>query len=194
MTFATATQLEDRYGLGLSTDKATRVLTDATDEIRSIVGQYLTAVEADVVTLPGVWGRSLVLPERPVTAVDSVVLNGTTLTVDTDFTWQRRGVLWRASSTSFDTPGRWWGGPQVEVVVTYDHGFATIPGAVRSACLKLAAAMASQPAGVTQESIDGYSVSFAQSAGVLSDQEMRALNQLRGRSRSVHMSGNPGGF
>ena len=181
MAFASPGELEDRYGLGLSDTRARRLLDDATDEIRSYVGRHLSVVPDDEVTLPGTWSTRLRLPNAPLTAAPSAVtLDGTALMVDADYEWQRGGVLIRPSG---------WGGADIEIVVTYSHGLDPIPGQVRSACLKLAAASASLTPGVSQESIDGYSVSYAQGSGVLTDMELRILNQLRGRTRAVPMNG-----
>ena len=77
-----------------------------------------------------------------------------------------------------------WGGPSARVTVTYTHGFATVPPSVKAAVLSMAARAAASPAGVRQESIAGYSVTYAD-AGVmvrLSDPEMAQLGWLRRRA------------
>jgi len=121
------------------------------------------------------------LPQRPVTAVTSVTVNGTAYVSGTDYTWDGvHATLWlrylAGSSTSFID--EWW------AVVTYTAGYATVPGAVKGVALSVAGRAYDNPRGVRSESIDDYSVTRAGSdddlAGVtLTAAEMAALRPYR---------------
>lgn len=190
MAFATEADLENLTGQPIETAQAALLLDGATAAIQEWTGQTIEAVEADEVTLVGNFTRKLVLPEMPVTAVDSVVVDGDTLTVSTDFTWQRHGVLWRPRYANPNAPsqrsfevlgGAYWGGPDREVVVTYDHGFATIPPMVKTVCLAIAVRAMGNPGGVRAEAIDGYSITYDRNGTSFQilDGEMKLLRKYR---------------
>lgn len=146
------------------------VTVDAAEE--PIVGVYLDVASAAVrdaagspisettstVTLegaPGVWLR---LPGAPVTAVDTVTLDGTAVT-----DWRlTSGRLWRAGG---------WGagaGPS-QVTVAYTHGLPAVPAdVVDLVCRMAATALTSYRNGATSttrpivsERIGDYSVTYA---------------------------------
>jgi len=153
-------------------------------------GQRIVQVIDDVLTVAGYSDSWLPLPQIPVTAVSSVVLDGVPLTVNTDY----RVVgdrLWRATGwqAAYGWPwdyGNGWGRPSSvdwaeqrpsTIVVTYTHGYA--PGAqelqlARSAVLALAKPGYSNPSGATSVRIDDYSVAYDSMAS-----RMEAAPQLR---------------
>jgi hypothetical protein len=104
----------------------------------------------------------LTLPGKPVTAVDSVTLDGETLTAGTDYKLVH-GDLWNASG--------WGGGCEpLEVVIEMTHGLAEVPPAIVQLVCDLAilgAAAASEGAHdprIVAEQIDDYKVQFAPGA------------------------------
>lgn len=143
---------------------ALRAIEGATAAIQNYCHQQFIAVANDVVTLRSRGQGVLILPEQPVTAVASVVENGTALASETDYTWTPDGLLqrwsgaWRLNSSVFGT-----------VVVTYSHGYATIPEIIREVCIRAAsrayqsglrtAALAGVP-GVASEQLPDYQVSY----------------------------------
>lgn len=88
-------------------------------------------VDNGVLTLSGTPGRRLVIGERPLRAVTSVVLDGAAL-APADYRWTRAGALWRDSG---------WGDESRQVVLTASYGFLAIPrdiaSVVDSASLRL---------------------------------------------------------
>lgn len=184
--FATEAELEAFTGASIDGDRAAMLLDIATETIRGETGQTISLVEDDEVTLVGAWGRCLVLPQKPVTDVSAVSIDGTALTSD-QYSWTRPGFLWLprgwtlTADTAFDTGTAHWGGPDLEVVVTYTHGVDPVPGFVRNICLAIAARMLANPDGVLAEQIDGYSVTYDRSSGgaSLSPDEKRQLRKLK---------------
>jgi hypothetical protein len=134
--FATATELCEWIGLAVPSDLARlqSILLSASSVIRRYCDQTLSVVANDQVTLPPVSGSTLILPERPVTAVASVVVNGTAVT---DFWFTTAGILHRGSVTG--TIGADW---VYGATVTYTHGYAEMTdgfGAIKTICMEAAA-------------------------------------------------------
>ena len=98
-------------------------------------GQNITSQTYTGITLYAYEGRFL-FPQRPVTAVSSVVVDGTTYTTD-DYRWTSGGdgrpaeLIYRVSG--YDRP---W--PYHEAVVTFTAGWATVPAPLRAAVVAVA--------------------------------------------------------
>lgn len=177
---ATPSDLASLLQSDVDTSTATLLIEMATAIVQQACGgQRIVEVVGDIATLGGYSDSWLDLPQIPVTAVTTVVLDGTTLTAGTDYKlvgnriWRRYG--WQAN---LGYPWDWqyvrsWpsamipaGYPVQEpsaVVVTNTHGYATGSQDLqlaRSAVLSLAKAGYSNPSGATSESIDDYSASF----------------------------------
>ena len=138
---------------------ATLVLEAATAVVQSLVGQRIVEVVGDTATLLGTTDGWLYLPQRPVSAVTSVTLDGDPVTEGTTTgTYRRFGSrLWRDCgwATCHTEPST--------VVVVYTHGYATGSQELqlaRSAVLSLARGAYSNPTGVSREAIDDYSVAY----------------------------------
>lgn len=156
----TQEELETLTGQTLSTEVATLVLNTASGVVRGAVGQELSAVAADTLTIMGTTSVWLELPERPVTAVTSVAVDGEALD-----DYKRFGDrLWRAWG--------WRSCPSVPtaVEVVYDHGWAAGDWhleVARSMVLTLAANKIANPNSVESESVDDYRVRYAVTAADL---------------------------
>lgn len=136
------------FGYGTISDA---MFARASARVRGYVRQSITAGESTIT----VRGPIVLLPERPVNAITSIIDrsdpdNPVTLSADQ---WELRvgGVL--------ETPD--FGG---NLEVTYEHGFTTVPAEVRELVCNLASRLASVPqaaaAGVQQESAGSESVTF----------------------------------
>jgi hypothetical protein len=142
-----------------SNEAALRAIDEATAAIQDFCGQTIELVEDDEYTFDVDEGRTkLFLPQLPVTAVASVVEDGTTLTVDTDYKLGLYGILHRVGRT-------WASGVQI-VTVTYSHGYADGHAKLevaKSVCTR-AAARAFQ-AGLRAAALSGVSGVQAQTLG-----------------------------
>ena len=58
-----------------------------------------------------------------------------------------------------------WGGPSTHVTVTYDHGYAAIPGDITNEVAGMVAAQLSTPIGVLNETIGGYKATYIRAPG-----------------------------
>lgn len=159
----------------------TVMLAVASSLVRAAAGGPILSAESTVT----LWGLDyspwLDLPGCPVTAVDEVVSNGTTL--DADAYKLVDGRLWRASS---------WGNgfDPVEVEVTLTAGLAAVPVHIVQLVCDLAILGASAAADgahdprVIAEKIDDYAVTFAPGAeGVASAMTIPHLTTLSLRSQ-----------
>lgn len=172
MAFATVPELSAYLGRALdNTEQAELALTLATGIIQSETGQTIERVEDDTVTLRGGPYGELTLPERPVIEVSAVLGEHVR---DDEWSW-RGGQLVRR-----------FGWPEV-VVVTYTHGYATIPADIKAITLALAARVLAQNAadasgGIKRETVGAYTVEYQRdsstsSSGLLSEGERAHLRR-----------------
>lgn len=168
MAFASIAELvefteDDTLGAG----RGQLLVDQASAVIRNYCRQTFDAVVDDTVELRGTWSRKLLLPERPVTAVGTVLVDGEAVT---DFD-RVADVLYRPH----------WGGPAVVVTVTYSHGFQTGDAALdtlKSVCLQVAARAAANPQSLESYSSDGTSLNFGGAGFGLSAAEQATLDRL----------------
>lgn len=179
---ATVDDLADRMQRTLSDDEAIRadtLLRDASATVRAYCRRDFTSGEATE-RLRVKRGR-VRLPRRPVTAVESIAdMDGNDLT----FTWHAGDVIDFTITpiNSFEVVpyrnGHQW------VDVTYTAGEEAVPDVVVKIVCRIAATALDTPAenaGVSQESIAGYSYSNGTiaAAGGLFSEEKRELDAYR---------------
>jgi len=163
----------------LPTATADQLLQMATGIVQGIVGQRLIQVTGDTTELMGTTDSELWLPERPVTAVTSVEVDGEAVAEGTGY--KRFGPRLRRSCGWSDDPH-----DPTTVTVVYDHGYPTDDyrlGFARSVVLMLAAGAASGP-GVTSEGIDDYQVTYDKMAA-----RMEAAETLTAALRRAYSGG-----
>jgi hypothetical protein len=161
-------------------------LAVASSAIRDAAGSAISSVTSTLSLFADGCSTDLRLPGGPVTAVASVVLNGTTLTAGTHYVRMDQ-VLYR--------PGGWQStGPlPVPVAVTYTHGLAEVPADIvdlvcRMTASALVAASASDDGAglatgnVVSERLGDYSVTYSPDSGV-TEMELSARTFARLRSR-----------
>lgn len=179
---ATQADVEARLGrtlaAGAETSKVEALLADASAAIRSYTGQTLTAVSGDVLTVDAPLSGELTLPERPVTAVTSITLDGVTLT----------GWSWNAA-TLVTLPGGWSTQSSVAypgrgvLQITYSHGYGSVPPDVTAVCCSMVLRAMEAPTGLRSQSIGEWSETYADdgSPGVVgfTADERERLNRYR---------------
>ena len=169
-----------RLGEDLSLDDHALASVDAASEIcRTVAEQTFNAVEDDEVVLDGTGTDALLLPERPVTAVTTVIEDDEELVVTDDYVLTSNGTLIRLESATYWCPGR------QNIIVTYDHGYADadLPRDVRMVALQIATRLYEQGAAVF-EATGRYQVRYAGEATDLQPGEKLILRKYKGaRSR-----------
>lgn len=164
--FFTLYELSSVLQQDLDTSTAEDLAALASDVVRDEIGQTITAVAGDVVTVYGDSSELLMLPQLPVTTVSAVSVAGLALT-SAEFLWHERGQLyWVVTPGTSEVSPIWhvWQAA-VPVTITYDHGYATIPNTVKSVALEVAMTLYSNPMQVISETVASYSVSYAARAG-----------------------------
>lgn len=174
------------------------LLSDASNELRSVIGQPLSKETSTVVMQPdGVERRRrgsytfimswVDLPAVPVLSVSTIIVDGITLTDDQWFVRQRTLFL----------PHTWM---DSELEITYTHGWDPLPpDLVKWTCV-LAAAMLNSvsasgalgvTAGVSQhtQAIDDYSESWANYGGSGSTAGLTLPSAVGTHLRSIYGSG-----
>lgn len=145
---------------GAELTHVTDLLARASGEIRSAIGQIVTLVEDDTISLPvEELGTELELPELPVVSVSAVAIDDKAVT-DYKLIGSKlyRWLGWADRAL-------YWIGQPANVTVTYTHGIATVPEELNTLCCSLAAYAKAQLAatgtlgpmpGVASEAIDDY--------------------------------------
>lgn len=181
-----------------NTTRANLLLEFASAVVAEQCRQTISAGETTT-DLPGSWGNTLELGERPVTAVTEVVIvdpytDAEVTVAPSAYGWRSDGTLMLLTAVALvNAPEPWdhspaWGGPEVTVRVTYSHGFAEVPTIVRFVTAMYAARLYNgaplASAGVQGETFDGsYSVQYGQGAVDLPDDLKRLL---RRRDKRLH--------
>lgn len=142
----------------MDTASATLAIEAATGWVQDATGQRIVAVTNDTASLLG-GSCDLWLPQRPVTAVGTVSTTdrwgvSTARVLNTDYTVVGSALVWVPS-------GVW----PPSVTVTYSHGFAVVPQALRGVCLAAAARVYGNPAMLRSETVGSVSWTAAGSAG-----------------------------
>ena len=204
---ATSADLNALLQTTVDSTLATLLLECATGVVQDACGgQRIIQAVGDVEPVIGTTDNWLDLPQIPVTAVTSVVQDGTTLTVNTDYKvfgnrlWRKFG--WQTNyGWPYDGAYSYWGGypppsiisgyPYQEpsgIVVTYTHG---IPSGdqrlqfARAVTLSLAATTLANPDGAQSVRIDDYSASFTAMQNMLTDAMRRRLRKTYGRRAAL---------
>jgi hypothetical protein len=130
--FATATEVCEFSGMAIPSDlsRLQALATKASAVIRAYCNQTLSPVTGDVITVYPTASSFLSLPERPVTAVTSVLVNGV---ATTDYYIVPRGLR----SGTVASPGSAW---TQGATVTYAHGHAETSEAfkaIQSVCVEM---------------------------------------------------------
>lgn len=208
--FATADDLATYLRVGDPdeewTAQANLLLELISVDMQSAAGGQTIETGSGTHKLAGTWDRDLELPQRPVTAITSVSVNGVAV-ASSAYTWNARQLIRRGAlsyADDFDPEFDWhslgfqgagwlggshWGGPDSTVVVAYAWGLAAEARAMamlRSMALRVAGRTIENPQGVTSEQLGAYSVQYGRAAAAgsshLNTAEVRALRKRFGRT------------
>lgn len=204
---ATENDIEARLGRSLTSTEQTRAaayLADASALIRKYTKQQFEEVSGDTIVLRPV-GTVLRLPQRPVTAVNSVTALASSGGLEVALpvgTWTFDGIdqvdIWPDSFRwMINLPDAWYDGDGPDTYrVDYDHGDDTIPPDVVAICCGMVLRVLLSPSlveGLTSERIGEYSYQLGQfpggaAAGVtvrLSEADKQALDDAGYRRRAT---------
>jgi hypothetical protein len=187
--FVSQADLTDYLGRDVTSDNGALMALDAAcDAIRDITEQDFNSATSTV-SLDGTGTDTLLLPQRPVIAAGTVLVDGGTVTDYVPPTPD--GFLYRGTATSGGCYG-WsrplWPRGRQNVRVTYDHGYTVagtvnnIPRSVRMVALMIASRLVVQ--GVAQsETVGDVTVNYGMEASDLTKgEEMILYGYLAKRS------------
>lgn len=173
--FISPKDIADYIGRGGTADPGMVIAADAAcDMVRTLAEQSFNA-DTSTVVLDGTGTDALLLPELPVTAAGTVIVNGGTVT---DYVLNGNGILLRGSA-GVDPRSLWPAGRQ-NVSVTYDHGYQEIdlPRDVRMVALSIASRLVIQGVAL-EESVGAVRMKYAVAATDLTNSERRILAKYR---------------
>lgn len=183
MTLITIQDLSDYLGRDVTEDAGAIAVVDAACQIVcTLTGQDFTE-DTTTVQLDGSGSDAIFLPQRPVTTVGTVTINGEDAT---DFTFNAEGRLTRTSEDepTYSTwasgyqPSAYWPEGRQNVEVTYEHGAGTAPADVRMVALTIAHRMVTQ-GGAIQEAVGDVSKRYAVSSTDLTSGEKAILRKYQ---------------
>lgn len=163
---------------GLDEELATLLLELSTGEVQAVTGQRLVEVEDDEIELFSYKSAWLDLPERPVTDITSITIDGgDELVAGTDYKRPARSAtLWRSCG---------WAECRTEpsiIAVTYSHGYAADDQRLqfaRSATLGISKMAAANPSAAVEEAIDDYRIRFAEAVAWAMEQSPYLAKRLQ---------------
>ncbi len=172
--FATASALNAFTGLMLDSAQADQVLSQVTADIQAWTKQALVQVVGDVVTVDPQVGGTVLLPERPITAVttlewlDDMAGQGWQV-IDPSYyrftSWGQVYLIPNGQGDIFST----WPTDYATIRATYTHGYVTIPDDLVSVCVKRSARMVSNPFNLIRSETGGVRPQFFPTRGLDSD-------------------------
>lgn len=191
--FFTATDLANRLQIDpavINTGTATLLAQLASDAVRDDIRLTVDHIENDTVTMWGDYGTLLVLPERPVTDVSSVVIAGESLspyqvgsvsTATPMFQWRPDGRLFRViyGGSIFASELTWYWPLGVPIQITYSHGWQTPPSAMVGVALDVAARAYSNPEVLDSQRVGWVEWKVAQAGMTLTPDERTRLDPYR---------------
>lgn len=186
--FATADELAARLGITLAGGEVTRantLLTLASGLIQGEARQTIARVTDDVLAIRGLTEGKILLPERPVISVSAVSLADDLVNADDYYLdgdeLVRGGIGWSAWLDRYDFGGGRWGSSSSPLVVTYTHGYSTIPDAIKSVCVESTVRAYVNPGSVEQEAYGSERTSYGAVGLTLTDDERRIVRRVCGR-------------
>lgn len=183
-SFISQQDLEDRLGRNLQADAGALFAIDAAcDVVRTVTEQTFNQTVGGTAVLDGSGTDALLLPELPVSAAGTVLVNGTAVTdyvLDSNGVLYRRGPLSGAGTTTTEEIPRVWPSGRQNITVTYDHGYpvADVPPSVREVALSLASRLIVQGV-ATEETVGDVRVKYAGAATDLTAGERMILRKYR---------------
>lgn len=180
--FITTSDLVDYLGKGDVDDPGMLIAIDAACDICRTLAEQSFNADTSTVTVDGTGTDSLLLRERPVTAVGTVTVAGSAIT---DYVLGDGGILFRkvtADDVDYTDAFRTltWPYGRQNVVVTYDHGYADadLPRDVRMVALAIASRIVVQgPA--AEESVGETRVKYATNSTDLTSGEKMILRKYK---------------
>lgn len=170
--------------------RASDLIDQASATVRLYTRQTISQAETtDRITIDSGMGF---LPQRPVTAIDSVQTIFTP-PVDVAYAWDGDQIIWVpiGSIFAFDVEPFSQRRP-VKVDVTYTHGYEQIPADIKAVTLQIVSrALGRKPedGGLVQEAIDGYSYQQGSTAAAgpvgLLDAEKAVLDAYRRHGATI---------
>lgn len=160
----TPDDLASLLGITVDDDKAVVLIECASAVVQEAAGnQRLVEVEDDEGVQMGTMAAWLILPQRPVTAISEVEIDGEALVEDTDYVRYGSQLYRRCGwATCWPHPSK--------ITYTYTHGYADGSQDLqlaRSATLSLIRAVYANPTGASREAIDDYSIAYDQIAAAM---------------------------
>lgn len=182
--FLTTTEFGDYLGRDVSSDDGAALAVEmACEVVRTLTEQDYTET-TETIQLDGSGTDLIFLPQRPVTNVGTVTVNGEE---ETDYAYTENGKLIRTSEDepTWSTwgqayqPSSFWPQGRQNIEVTYTHGYSgTVPNDVRMVALSIAHRLVTQ-GGAISEQVGDVRKTYAVSSTDLTNGEKAILRRYK---------------
>lgn len=182
--FISTTDLSDYLGRDVTSDDGALIAVDsACAMVRTLTEQDYTET-TEAISLDGSGTDLIFLPQRPVTNVGTVTVNGEEIT---DYAYTENGKLIRTSEEepTWSTwgqsyqPSSFWPQGRQNIEVSYTHGYAgTVPSDVRMVALSIAHRLVTQ-GGAISEQVGDVRKTYAVSSTDLTNGEKAILRRYK---------------
>ncbi len=207
-TLISTTELGDYLGRDLSSVTTAELCCEMATEVCRTYSEQTLFTATETISLDGTGTDALLLPQLPVNAVGTVIVNGGTAGTADYALDTEQGILVAVSGTAtwfgwgpYGTWGYWgypysgagaalWPGPiwpkgRQNIQITYDHGYGTagssVPADVRMVAMSVASRLLVQGV-AAQETVGDTSVRYAANSTDLTKGEENILRKYK-RSR-----------
>ena len=174
MTLATIEQLESYLGTVITGPSAVAsaqlALDIASNSVETYIGYKIEEIVDDEVNIDGTGNTIVLLPSFPITEITAIIEDGVLLET-TAYEFSQFGVVKKTNGL--------WTSKLNGINVTYTHGFTEVPLSIVGVVLSLAGRIKSGSSDIKQESIGGYSVTYANPSPVLQASEIMTLDAFR---------------
>jgi hypothetical protein len=156
--FITLQDLTDYLGRDVTADDGAVIALDAACDIVRTVTERQFNAGTTTFTLDGTGTDALLLPELPVTAAGTVLVDGTA--IEDGYALNSNGILFRGSAGA--DPRSVWPSGRQNITVTAEHGYSTVdlPRDVKMVALQIASRLVVQGVAM-EESVGSVSVKYA---------------------------------
>lgn len=170
--------LSDYLGRTVTADAGALIAVDAACEIcRTVSEQSFNKVTNQTIVVDGTGTDALLLPQRPVSTVTSVLVGADTVT---DYMVSDNGLLVRrfTDASQAALTALVWPKGRLNITIRYTHGYDDVPTDVRMVALAIAARLVVQ-GGAMQEAEGEASVTYAVASTDLTAGERAILRKYK---------------
>ena len=189
MGLCTYSDVENIIGATFTTEEQT-IINDLIEKVSDFITEYCGrdwqthTNEIEYHDGEGKGHNVIFLKKYPVTAINYVKEDGTTLTEDDNYVWYSDGRIIKVSNGYEDPDTCYWVKKKKAIEVSYNWGVASVPNAIKNLCATIVGRLwlnrekFAESGNATSVNLSGVSVSY-QIQNFITDEDKLILNLFR---------------